>query len=1202
MWYTAFMVTPNLSELQRRAGNIPDVETARRMVASLSSAVESLGEGATIEIGSGISGWAQTFAKQMQQFQTDARSVADMADAMHSVAPEAVAIAKQMRDVLGVFRNARSALYSAEQEAGRRVSGLESRRVQREIENIPLRQRTQAQKLQYKDIQADIAAGRTSAMHRERGKAIAQRQAEEQRAEAAEQTRLHNERMKAMRAEIAAATKGMLTPRQGTLPAYSAAYAALPQNQPAARMARHRAVAERELKALMQLRGGAPLQLGGGVVQGAGAPSLQALREELSVAQYRYGIAQRVQRRHEAAGTRPGPDRGERARLEAAQKALAAAEEQIATARKQRQHVAAMAAQQRRQPGNMAGMAAAAYVGFTAEAANARRLAAERAAQAAPPGFNFAAWGASVGAMSQQAQAELMRQGRLPTLGGGIGARRIHRRAGEGPVPEVAELSELGLAYSDFHMTRLKERIQHVAAPIENLKAIGRDFAGIGAAVRMFGANVGGKNPWTGQSPLAALGQQLGSVGTTIGSGIAGRQGIGEIFDNLKPVFNELKLTVLELNNSFRLMLGSAGGFAKDIYQRTIGGRPPEMAAGPTAMEYIQQHGEAPKQIQLQMALASKELKMLQDQKKDAAEIAELENKQLALNEENMTTDERELALAKIRTKERDTTMRIVQREAAISEKMGGIYDKLFEKTKGIGAAFKGAFAPVAIAGGAALAVITKVALETAGLATRIQTAGAASRNTGVALHRMATGLEAMTGIRTAAEDMERFERAQRAINAGLTMGEPPTRRMIIAYGQLGMTFGDVTEVNETLYTRLRQLPQALREAHAATLGIPQALIAAINMGWTWNDILARGVNITQEQQAENYELSQRLARLKNDFSELAAEVGGPMLEILTAFKATLLPIVTGVADFARNNKFLVGTLVAMGAGLAAIIPIISMAATVMSAFTLAKTLVGAPVAIGLLIGAGVLSAALGSVAAGLAFKLGNDVTKAMAEAAETGFTTGIENAERERAERADTDQHYGGVSDPLTALRLARADADMYRMTSLMPMSPEEIEQQMREKKAVRTREALRVAALTGRSAMAAFEDDVYFTPTDLKAAAAALGTTVPVPEPSDWLTPGGEKLFKQAGQHIKQQAETAPEWQQPQQLTPIGSWLQNLFGGGSGGGGGPTAGVIRQSAIENYTQNVYVNGDMDEAAARIMNQETVTDAVNAATNEGRL
>ena len=758
-------------------------------------------------------------------------------------------------------------------------------------------------------------------------------------------------------------------------------------------------------------------------------------------------------------------------------------------------------------------------------------------------GLNFNAIAQSVGTAVQASfQAALQQPGRVPWLGGGIGAQPVFGLPPTDPMGLPGRTARAGQELAQFQLGRVHERIAQLANPVDNLQKIMDDFKEMGQVTGLFGGAVGGA---VGRGPgIARL------VRDTLTASARTRPGFANTMTALTPAFDALRQSTRELGNAFVDLFKGIAGPAKDIWDRTLGTSPERQGVG--GMAYIERFGRPPTDIKQQLAVADMELQLLNEQRAANEEIAEIERRQMALKDEDRTDDERTLALRTQETRERERALRITQREGAIGREMNALYNTLFRQTKDIGSAFRQAFQPVAIAGVAMAGVMTKLALDTANLARQLQTVGAASLTTGVALHQMATGLEAITGLRTAAADLERFERAQRAVNAGLYMGEPPARRLIFAYSALGLTFGDVVEVNEQLYNRLRLLPQALREAHAATLGIPQALVAAINMGRSWNDIQARGVNILEEQQQANYELSQRLALLKNEYAELAAEVGGPMLEVLTGFKAAVFPIISGMADFAGNNKVLVATIIALGVSLATLIPLVSMAATVMSAFTLAKTLVGVPVAIGLLVGAGVLSVAYGAVAAGLAIKMGNDVSAALADATEAGVQKGVENA-------AADAQGKPGLHDPYSdagLFQMSRMDADSLYMPRLLGVEPEP---------------APGLPRWSGAGLTAA---DMEYWANQMPEGG---GYWAGKPPPS-------------LGQHSVIGEGLTQFWQRMLSGGALGPAKLNPDVGTKWGYGDATSGVTI-----NQSNNYYIDGDVDERMMRDMNDEVVSDARHA-------
>ena len=723
--------------------------------------------------------------------------------------------------------------------------------------------------------------------------------------------------------------------------------------------------------------------------------------------------------------------------------------------REQQQKARAMGAQRARQPANMAGMAAAAYVGFTAEAANARRLAAAQAEEGLGGGFNFAQWGARIGGLGQEAIKELARQGRLPVGGGGIGARPPR---GIRPRPPITSGTGAS-AYARHARIRLGaqitelENIHRMSVPgYNNLFAQPGEpstlqlMRNMITPARQFGRWLNAGQVGTpGLKLTDILRQQLGVAGGIIGSRAQssfsrrGRHLLGGIgdsfamygkdimrgnispgnlieylrvdFDSLikglkldfKGMFMELKAPAAELNKQWGdITANLRGTFARTGEAgRALGSRLAQpfrtQQQSMSDAEYIKWFGKPPPHLEKQLAANDEMQKLLEDQLENLDQVDKFQERILAKKAEDMTSDELKLAYLKNDMDINNQRLRIMQQLKTIGKEEHGLFMNLAKEARKIGGAFETigqvgtrSFRNIMLIGGSALAMATGLALKFGSLATSIKIAGVTSQNTGASLHNLATGFQALTGIKTVAADFENFERQQRAVIAGMQIGERPSRRLIIMYSKLGMTLGQTSTMNARLYAQLQNMDLGMRELAASTLGIPPAIMQAIAAGYSWNEAQRVGVRLTQDQIEEGHQLNVRMQALKNSYQELFADVGPAALEFLIAFKEGVFPIVKAMANWVANNRSLAIGLVTLGATLAGMIPILKMYVMLRTAGMAAN----APMAIGLLaaaVGVGILGTA---ITAKLTSSMNKSLEDAMTRANERTMPEETQNTE----------------------------------------------------------------------------------------------------------------------------------------------------------------------------------------------------------------
>ena len=322
-------------------------------------------------------------------------------------------------------------------------------------------------------------------------------------------------------------------------------------------------------------------------------------------------------------------------------------------------------------------------------------------------------------------------------------------------------------------------------------------------------------------------------------------------------------------------------------------------------------------------------------------------------------------------------------------------------------------------------------------LALEMRNAAASSELIASEMLHISTGFQEVTGIRVAAEELRNFEKAQRSIVAGFLYGEAPSVRQIQAYNMLGKSIGDASALTEEQYERLRKMPLAYRESVAEITKIPEAMLVAANANYSWNEVQGHGIRQTEEQMQQNAELSLQLTRLTNDFRKLAGEVGVPVLDALIKLKTGLMPVVEGVARWVGNNPKLVAGIATFAVVLGALIPLITMAATVMTALSAAATVVGWPVALGILLGGGLAMVGGATAAAAVlssnmedALKGIGDISKDIEDPVRKGTTQGITDFVNEK--QTETGR-YSGMT---TEARLQMAYSQSGVENVLAPMS----------------------------------------------------------------------------------------------------------------------------------------------------------------------
>ena len=335
----------------------------------------------------------------------------------------------------------------------------------------------------------------------------------------------------------------------------------------------------------------------------------------------------------------------------------------------------------------------------------------------------------------------------------------------------------------------------------------------------------------------------------------------------------------------------------------------------------------------------------------------------------------------------------------------------------------------------AGAAAVTFFGLSFGNLALQLEAVHNRSQTTGVALHQLGTGIEALTGIRTTAADLERFEAVQRRVVALMQSGQAPARQQIISFSRLGIAVGGVTEVNEQLYNRMAAMPLAIRELDAEVAGISQGWLAAMAAGYSYDQAMRSGVELTREQQQAAAQTRIELNRLQVGFQEIAAELGGPMLTALTAFKQIMLPIGEAVGNFVANNSRLIGGLAGVAAGFLVLKGVLMVLQPVLSAVMLLKTAIGMLVTSGgalwpLALATGGAALAIGGLGIAGALNLGSSISDAMTDLKATMKEAQVEaNRESRNEEKAEAAAGMSGR----TMAQLADIDAGKYHPGQLI-------------------------------------------------------------------------------------------------------------------------------------------------------------------------
>ena len=543
----------------------------------------------------------------------------------------------------------------------------------------------------------------------------------------------------------------------------------------------------------------------------------------------------------------------------------------------------------------------------------------------------------------------------------GRGGNRMTRILG-GPILG-AQMGRVGTAFRDLAPTTVALR-QTVADLRTSFTDVGQSFG------RLFGSGGGGLADRF-QGLLHDLSWQFQDIGTSFRNLFTSGSGAFRApFTEMGKAFNLVRGQAVRMGRGLGSLFGALRAPLREIYDRTLG-TPPEIQQARqrlTGAQYITQHGKAPPGIRFQLERAEHMAGELDKLRQVYNALGEEERRQLAFKQEDMTGDQYQLALKQQEAKEIERNIRLTGEQRKASSELDKLFLELNRRTKPVIAAFgqmgragMRSFRNIALVGGIALGIITKLGVGFGNLSTQVMMAGATSASTGAELHRMATGFQALTGIRTAAQDLEAFERAQRAVAAGMRFGEPPTRRQVLAYSQLGIALGQQAQLNETLYNRLGQMDLATREWVANVVGIPQSVMKAVAAQYSWADAQRVGVRMTQEQIEEGHRLDVRFQALQNTFKEVAMEVGPEMLKFLISLKQNVLPIAQALGSWVANNSKLVTTMVVLGATMAGIMPLFKMFVTLrtagMAPWPVALGLLGAAAVIG--IGGAILSAKL---------------------------------------------------------------------------------------------------------------------------------------------------------------------------------------------------------------------------------------------------
>ena len=294
--------------------------------------------------------------------------------------------------------------------------------------------------------------------------------------------------------------------------------------------------------------------------------------------------------------------------------------------------------------------------------------------------------------------------------------------------------------------------------------------------------------------------------------------------------------------------------------------------------------------------------------------------------------------------------------------------------------------------------LLTLTALGGAAAATTIKftqyghellNAANASRLTVDELSSLATGFSDLVGIRTRADDLVAFERAQRAVVAGIRFGVKPTRDQVLAYSRLGLSIGDTIELNEQLYNSIRGLSLAERERVAGILGISPAIVAAANDQLTWNEIQQAGITYTEDEARALRQTDRELAKVKRSLEAVGKELAiqfGPILEVVGGYLAGLAEHAGAlVANFQAWLPWIGG----LAGALVGLTVVLKLAAIAQAALAIASV-VGAPFGVAALavLGIGAAATALGvGVGVAAADKIGKDIERLERELADQKLT-----------------------------------------------------------------------------------------------------------------------------------------------------------------------------------------------------------------------
>ena len=393
--------------------------------------------------------------------------------------------------------------------------------------------------------------------------------------------------------------------------------------------------------------------------------------------------------------------------------------------------------------------------------------------------------------------------------------------------------------------------------------------------------------------------------------------------------------------------------------------------------------GKMPKEVQrvLQEGRRTPEEAAAEETVRHAQEQAALSERQAAnLREQNKHTKEMAQFQEKIDAAEEDTKLkRHKTLVAGIKDewkRIVAIRDKDLKQWEEFKSAGGGLATTIGTAAVAAIGAIAVLSNKFAGLVIQLEAVSATSRHTASGLHQMATGFESLTGIQTAAGDIEKFERTQRALYAGMMVGNKATREQVLAYSFLQIPLGAVTEMNEVLYERLQRMPLAIREMVGAQLGIAPAIMQAVAAGYSWNEAMAMGVELTQEDIREGHKRALVYRRLQKQFEELAGRSGPAFIEMINMLFGAVQPVADIFLKMVTAFPMLTAGLLVLGATMVAIMPILKM-------FAMLKAALTAPFPLNLiLLGTAIVGGIIaGAVAIGMGKKMERSIEEAMERA-----------------------------------------------------------------------------------------------------------------------------------------------------------------------------------------------------------------------------